>query len=84
MTNTEKLRSHVKKSGLKLSYIAKTIGLTRAALYNKITNRSEFKASEIDELCRILNITSYKERESIFFAEKVDDSATFETKKRSE
>lgn len=76
MTDTEKLSSMIDRSGYKKSYIAKTLGITRAALYKKLSNHSEFKASEINELCKILGITSLKEKESIFFAEQVAKTAT--------
>lgn len=69
MTNTQKLRDKIEASGFKRSYIAKALGITTAALYQKIANRREFKASEIDILCRILGITSLREKEEIFFAD---------------
>lgn len=71
MTDTEKLRRRIDMAGLKRSYIAKVLGISTAALAQKIGNRREFKASEIDALCKLLGITSLKEKEAIFFAEKV-------------
>ena len=71
MTNTEKLRGRIELSGFKRSYIAKTLGITTAALAQKVANKREFKASEIDALCKLLGITDLKEKEDIFFAEKV-------------
>lgn len=76
MTDTEKLRARIAKSGFKRSHIAAALGISTAALAQKIDNRREFKASEIDTLCKLLNITSLKEKESIFFAEKVAILAT--------
>lgn len=69
MTNSQKLREKIETSGFKRSYIAKALGITPAALYQKIANRREFKASEIDILCRVLGITSLREKEEIFFAD---------------
>lgn len=71
MTDTKKLKNCIEMAGLKLSYIAKVLSISRAALAQKINNRREFKASEIDALCKLLGITSLKEKEAIFFAEKV-------------
>ena len=73
MTNTKLLEELISKSGYKKSYIAKAIGLKSAfGLMKKVKNENEFKAKEINALCELLNITSLKEKERIFFAKKVD------------
>lgn len=72
MTNTEKLNDYIVKSGYTRNYIAKAIGITRHSLYLKIRNFTEFKASEIEALCRLLCIDDPAERDAIFFAIKVD------------
>lgn len=69
MTNTELLMDYVKKSGLKLGYIAEQMELSRYGLSNKINNVTEFKASEIEKLCNLLHITSMEDRSRIFFAQ---------------
>lgn len=71
MTNTERLRAIIESSGYKLRYVAEQIGLTYQGFLKKLNNESEFKASEIQLLCRLLHIPS-DERESIFFADIVD------------
>lgn len=71
MTNTDLLEARIYKSGLKKSYIAQVLGINPKTLSNKIANRCEFKASEIDALCKLLGITDPAEKEVIFFAEKV-------------
>lgn len=69
MTNTELLEKKISDSGYKKSYIAKAIGLKSAfGLANKINNKTEFKASEINALCDLLKIESPEERDAIFFA----------------
>lgn len=69
MTNTQLLVAAIEKSGYKRSYIAKAIGLKSAySLALKIDNRNEFKASEINALCELLNISTLEERHAIFFA----------------
>ena len=72
MTDTNKLCAHIRARGLKKSYIAKVLGISRAALSMKLGNRSEFKASEIDTLCELLNINDGAELKAVFFARRVD------------
>jgi transcriptional regulator with XRE-family HTH domain len=68
MTNTELFKQKVKNSGLKYTYLAKKLGLSREGLSKKINNETEFKASEISILCAELKIVTPKEKDSIFFA----------------
>ena len=72
MTNTELLEKKIAQSGLKKSYIAKSIGLSPYGLTLKIQNTNEFKASEIAKLCILLGIDDLEERSAIFFTLKVD------------
>ena len=67
MTNTLLLEEHIKKSGYKKKHLIKALGISRYGFTLKCTNKSEFKACEIDILCKLLNI-SVKERMAIFFA----------------
>ena len=67
MTDTKELEIIIKKSGLKKSYIAIEIGLSRQRLTAKIKNESPFTATHINILCDLLKITSLKEKERIFF-----------------
>ena len=71
MTNTEKPRIAIKCAGLKLGYIADNLGITRESLNMKMRNETEFKASEIVTLKRILNLTD-EERNDIFLNEKLN------------
>lgn len=72
MTNTKLLNDKIKASGLKKKYIADQLGITYYALQLKIENKNEFKSREILIMCKLLNITSLKEKEEYFFAKKVD------------
>ena len=67
MTNTNLLEEYIKKSGYKKSHIISVLGLSRYGFILKCNNKAEFKASEIDTLCKLLNI-SVKDRMAIFFA----------------
>ena len=66
MTNTEMFRNKVEEIGVTYTFIASKIGITREALYNKINNGTEFKASEIAVCSKVLQLSS-KERDKIFF-----------------
>lgn len=81
MTDTEKLQDYIQRSGLKQEYIAKKIGLTSYGFARKRDNKSEFTASEIEQLCNLLNITSLRERSAIFFAKKVESNSTKDERK---
>lgn len=67
MTNAVLLEQYIEKSGYKKSFIAQQLGITAYAFTLKINNKSEFKASEITILCKLLKINA-KDREAIFFA----------------
>lgn len=66
MTNTSLLRSKIDDSGYKLAYIAKQLGITYQGFLKKINNETEFKASEMQILRNLLNLTD-AEFEQIFF-----------------
>ena len=68
MNNQKLLEDYIKKSGKKMKYLAEKVGLSYAGFRNCVTNKAEFKATQIDILCEELNITSLKEKENIFFA----------------
>lgn len=68
MTNTALLEQYIKASGYKKSYIAMQLGITPYALAMKINNESEFKASEMTTIGKLLNIDAAT-RDAIFFNE---------------
>ena len=76
MTDTKRLLEAIGRSGLRKGYIASKLGITTYGFQKKVENRSQFKAEEIKILCELLNITSLKEKEKIFFAENVDKMPT--------
>lgn len=75
MTDTVLLRDKIKESGYRLKFIAKKMGITYAGLLKKINNETEFKASEIQKISEMLDLSLY-EKEKIFFAPKVDRIST--------
>ena len=76
MTDTNRLNEMIKKSGYKVSFIAKELNLSPYGFSRKRDNLSEFTPSEINKLCDILKISKLEDRFSIFFAEEVDGKST--------
>lgn len=68
VTDTKLLNQLFDESGIKRGKIAESIGITREALWLKLNNKNEFKASEINALCDLLNINSLRVKERVFFA----------------
>ena len=62
----KKLDNAIYESGLKLEAIARKMEINRVSLWNKIQGRTEFKASEITSLSKILNLSA-EQRDDIFF-----------------
>lgn len=67
MTDTYRLKLEIHNAGLKYYKIAEKLGLTRYSLKKKIENDSEFKASEIVVLTKLLDLAK-EDRDKIFFA----------------
>lgn len=67
MTDTKMLRDKINDRGLKYSFVAEQLGLTAYGFQRKVENDSEFKASEIQRLYILLDL-SEEERNAIFFA----------------
>lgn len=67
MVNLEKLNNAIDQSGMKLSAISDKMGVNRTTLYNKVSGKTEFNASEIDAFSKALHLSD-KDRNSIFFA----------------
>ena len=68
MTNQELLEQKIKESGKKITYLAEKVGLSYAGFRNCVTNKAEFKPSQIEILCSELRIVDLRERHRIFFA----------------
>ena len=66
MTDSEALNKVIENSGLKLTFIARALKLSREGFYKKLNNQTEFKASEIVKMQEILNLSN-EQRDKIFF-----------------
>lgn len=68
MTNTERLKEIISRSGIKLDAILNATGIkSYATLRGRINNETEFTASEIRAITELLRMTP-EERDEIFFA----------------
>lgn len=59
MTNTLELEMAIRKKGFTKKYVASELGLTQQGFLLKLNNKTEFKASEISKLCKLLDIDAY-------------------------
>jgi len=69
--NSDLLEEAIKQKGIKKNMLAAKMGISREALYNKISGKTEFLASEIHAITKYLDL-SKKERDEIFFTSKVE------------
>lgn len=76
MVNTALLEEAIRTSGKRKQYLADRIGCTVQSFRMRVTNRYDFKSSDIDILCQELGITRLTDKERIFFAKNVDNSST--------
>lgn len=66
--NYSRLLGRIKECGLTQELLAKAIGRNKSTISAKINGRSPFTAKEIDDICRVLNISN-DEIGYYFFAE---------------
>ena len=69
MTNVKLLEEKIQQSGLKKSFIAEKIGISRASLSALLSNKAEFKVSHMRAICDVLGIRDDAEIKAIFFAD---------------
>lgn len=70
MTNTSKLKAAIVENNLRIIDVASAIGLSEQGFHKKLHNASEFKASEILAISRVLNLR-YEDVDQIFFESKL-------------
>ncbi len=73
--NYELLRAYIRDSGIKVSYLAEKIGMTRQSLHAKLNGSRTFTQSEIMALKIALHMND-EDFMRIFFAECVPETAT--------
>ena len=67
MTDKNLLYYFVKRAGFKNKDIAEAIGITPSGYTLKISNKSDFRQSEIKTICDLLGLT-VEERDRVCFA----------------
>ena len=67
MVKTELLREYIDKSGFKIQFLAKEIGITRQSLTSKIDGVHDFRVQEAAKLSELLGLTK-AQRDTIFFS----------------
>lgn len=65
MINTKLLEKKISDSGMTMVSLAEKTGILRESLYNKLKGNTEFKASEISSLSKVLRLST-RERDAIF------------------
>ena len=75
IVDSKLFQSEMRKSGYTLDTLAVELSLSRTGLFNKIHNKSEFKASEMAVVSSALHLTE-DQKHSIFFAQEVECNST--------
>ena len=57
---------HTRNSGMKRSFIAKSIGLADSTLHDRIEGTTPWKVDEAQSFCELLGLTK-RQRDEIFF-----------------
>ena len=65
MNERTRLETAIQDRGLKVSFLAKQLGLCRSALYLKLQGKRKFRKLEIEKLVEILHLTA-EEKAEIF------------------
>lgn len=74
MTNTELLEKLIRDKGLKLSFIAAKLGISRQALHKKIKGLVPFNGPEIKIMCELVGLKTWAKIKPVFFADDVSKS----------
>ena len=67
MTDVERLKEEVEKSGLKKVFIADKLGITYQGYLKKESGKTEFKAKEVSIMQTLLGLST-KETKEIFMS----------------
>jgi len=66
MADTKKLNDIIQSKGLKLEFVAKSIGISVGSMSNKMNGKTDFKLPEVQKLIKLLDI-SIEVANEIFF-----------------
>lgn len=70
-----KLKKAIQRAGYNYSDMGKKLGITRSAFSKKMSGVNDFKASQVWEIRKILNLSA-EETDSIFFSQCGDSVRT--------
>ena len=65
MVDEKLLNQTIKESGISKTHIAKQLGISRTALYDKIGNRAQLTYTDAIVLCDVLRITNFDDMRKI-------------------
>lgn len=68
MTNKKLLEEAIQQSGLKKSFIAQQLGMSRPTFNAYLKGKAEFRVTHMNILCDLLRINP-EQRETIFFGQ---------------
>lgn len=71
--NYQKLRGLIKEKGYTQSDVAEVIGITAGTMSDKLNNKANFSTSEVDSICRMLDISN-EEIGAYFFCAKCSEN----------
>ena len=57
MTNTSKLKGRITEKGYNLTSFSEAVHISRPCLRKRINGLADFKASEIEKICEVLEIS---------------------------
>lgn len=73
MVNKNLLLAKALQKGLTAESLADKIGIHRASMYRKLNGETDFKSSEVQQIIKILGITTGAELKRIFFEDGVTE-----------
>lgn len=66
MADTKRLNDIIQSKGLKLEFVAKSIGISVGSMSNKMNGKTDFKLPEVQKLIKLLDL-SIETANEIFF-----------------
>lgn len=66
MVNTTRLQDAINASGIPVSFLAKSLSISRRTFYSRMEGKTDFRLTEIQQLANALRLNP-AEKELIFF-----------------
>lgn len=67
MVDTAAILHAISKQSVTMLDVSKEMGISKSALWKKTRNETEFYANEIELFCKIVGVSTRKEKEAMFF-----------------